>query len=103
MSEDPDGRTALAHRRVEPRPLIAYGRIHPSGLLGDPPLTRLFPKCLPAHPPLPVYRRWMAKVLQPLNEKAAQIATDNIDLLEGSTIEPLLLQVRGRGMVKCGG
>ena len=45
--------------------------------------------------PLPVCRRWMAKVLQPLNEKAAQIATDNIDLLEGSTIEPLLLQVWG--------
>ncbi len=39
----------------------------------------------------------MTKVLQPLNEKAAQIATDNIDLLEGSTIEPLLLQVRMRG------
>ena len=55
------------------------------------------------HPllPFPVCRRWMAKVLQPLNEKAAQIATDNIDLLEGSTIEPLLLQVQGRGW-KCG-
>lgn len=38
----------------------------------------------------------MDKVLQPLNEKAAEIATNNIDLLEGSTIEPLLLQVSVR-------
>ncbi len=35
----------------------------------------------------------MIKVLQPLNEKAAAVVTDNIDLLEGSTSEPLLLQL----------
>uniref|UniRef100_A0A7R9YPK9 Uncharacterized protein n=1 Tax=Chlamydomonas euryale TaxID=1486919 RepID=A0A7R9YPK9_9CHLO len=39
------------------------------------------------------YRGWMAQVLQPLNEKAAAIATDNIDLLDGSSIQPQLLQL----------
>ena len=35
----------------------------------------------------------MKEVLQPLNEKAAQIITERIDLLEASTIEPRLLQL----------
>jgi hypothetical protein len=30
----------------------------------------------------------MAEVLQPLNERAAQIVTEHIDLLESSRIEP---------------
>lgn len=32
-------------------------------------------------------------MLQPLNERAAVIITDNIDLIEGSAIEPLLLRL----------
>ncbi|GAX73465.1 hypothetical protein CEUSTIGMA_g917.t1 [Chlamydomonas eustigma] len=47
----------------------------------------------PEGPTAVAFRQWMSKVLQPLNERAAQIATDNVDLLEGSTIEPLLLQL----------
>ncbi|KAG1673642.1 hypothetical protein FOA52_013306 [Chlamydomonas sp. UWO 241] len=39
------------------------------------------------------YRGWMAQVLQPLNEKAATIVTDNVDLLDGSAIQPQLLQL----------
>lgn len=39
------------------------------------------------------YQQWMELVLQPLNERAAKVVTENIDLLEGSTIEPLLLQL----------
>lgn len=35
----------------------------------------------------------MKTVLQPLNEKAAKIVTEHADLLEGSTVEPLLLQL----------
>ena len=69
----------------------------PTGGLGVGAFTLAIPHTYKDKAPLPSpltsHRRWMAKVLQPLNEKAAQIATDNIDLLEGSTIEPLLLQV----------
>jgi len=39
------------------------------------------------------YRHWMKSVLQPLNEKAAKIVTEHADLLEGSSVEPLLLQL----------
>ncbi|KAK9816448.1 hypothetical protein WJX72_000464 [[Myrmecia] bisecta] len=39
------------------------------------------------------YRQWMKEVLQPLNEKAANIVTSNADLLEASSMEPLLLQL----------
>lgn len=35
----------------------------------------------------------MKTVLQPLNEKAAKIITEHADLLEGSSVEPLLLQL----------
>lgn len=35
----------------------------------------------------------MTEVLQPLNEKAADIITEHIDLLESSRIEPQLLQL----------
>ena len=35
----------------------------------------------------------MKTVLQPLNEKAAKIVTEHADLLEGSSVEPLLLQL----------
>lgn len=38
-------------------------------------------------------RHWMKTVLQPLNEKAAKIVTEHADLLEGSSVEPLLLQL----------
>lgn len=38
-------------------------------------------------------RHWMKTVLQPLNEKAAKIITEHADLLEGSSVEPLLLQL----------
>lgn len=46
-----------------------------------------------AHPYRPWRSVWMTKVLQPLNERAAVIITDNIDLIEGSAIEPLLLRL----------
>lgn len=35
----------------------------------------------------------MKTVLQPLNEKAAKIVTEHADLLEGASVEPLLLQL----------
>ena len=35
----------------------------------------------------------MKTVLQPLNEKAAKIITEHAALLEGSSVEPLLLQL----------
>lgn len=35
----------------------------------------------------------MKTVLQPLNEKASKIVTEHADLLEGSSVEPLLLQL----------
>jgi hypothetical protein len=35
----------------------------------------------------------MSEVLQPLNERAAQIVTEHIDLLESSRVEPQLLQL----------
>ena len=38
-------------------------------------------------------RHWMKAVLQPLNEKAAKIVTEHADLLEGDSVEPLLLQL----------
>ncbi|GFR51542.1 hypothetical protein Agub_g13960 [Astrephomene gubernaculifera] len=39
------------------------------------------------------YRTWMAEVLQPLNERAAQVVTEHIDLLDSPGLEPLLLQL----------
>lgn len=46
------------------------------------------------HHALPaVCRLWMTEVLQPLNERAATIIFDHIDLLESSTIIPELLQL----------
>lgn len=38
------------------------------------------------------YRQWMRDVLQPLNEKAASIIVEHVDLLDTSSIDPLLLQ-----------
>ena len=35
----------------------------------------------------------MTEVFQPLNDRAAEIITKNADLLEGSSMEPLLLQL----------
>ena len=35
----------------------------------------------------------MKAVLQPLNEKAAEIITKHVDLLESASVEPLLLQL----------
>ncbi|KAL4856782.1 hypothetical protein ACK3TF_002845 [Chlorella vulgaris] len=39
------------------------------------------------------YRRWMKVVLQPLNEKAADIVVNHVDLLRTPYIDPLLLQL----------
>lgn len=40
------------------------------------------------------YRTWMVEVLQPLNEKAANIVTEHLDLLDGpGPIEAQLLQL----------
>mmetsp|Transcript_2545 Transcript_2545/g.7227 ORF Transcript_2545/g.7227 Transcript_2545/m.7227 type:complete len:193 (+) Transcript_2545:180-758(+) len=39
------------------------------------------------------YRLWMTEVLQPLNEKAAKVLSENTDLLETDDVEPLLLHL----------
>ena len=39
------------------------------------------------------YRVWFAQVLQPLNEKAARIVVDRIDLLDSAAVVPELLQL----------
>ena len=38
-------------------------------------------------------RQWMKTVLQPLNEKAAEIVVKHADLLQSSRMEPLLLHL----------
>ena len=38
------------------------------------------------------YRHWMCCVLQPLNEKAADVIVNHLNLLEATYIDPLLLQ-----------
>ncbi|KAH7620904.1 hypothetical protein NADE_003513 [Nannochloris sp. 'desiccata'] len=38
------------------------------------------------------YRHWMKSVLQPLNERAADIIINHLNLLESSNIDPVLLQ-----------
>ncbi|CAL8467388.1 g6925 [Coccomyxa elongata] len=40
-----------------------------------------------------IYRQWMKEVLQPLNEKAADIIVRHADLLQSARMEPLLLQL----------
>ncbi|KAG2489113.1 hypothetical protein HYH03_012339 [Edaphochlamys debaryana] len=39
------------------------------------------------------YRVWMTEVLQPLNERAARVVTEHIDLLDSPGLEPMLLQL----------
>ena len=39
------------------------------------------------------YRTWVEEVLLPLSERAARLVVERADLLEGSAIEPLLLQL----------
>lgn len=51
---------------------------------------------LQAQPEGPVgeaYRRWMNLVLQPLNEKAADVIIHHVDLLRTPYIDPLMLQL----------
>ncbi|KAL4447422.1 hypothetical protein ABPG75_004641 [Micractinium tetrahymenae] len=51
---------------------------------------------LQANPEGPVgeaYRRWMKVVLQPLNERAADVIVNHVDLLRTPYIDPLLLQL----------
>lgn len=38
-------------------------------------------------------RTWMKEVLQPLNDKAANAIVDHIDLIEASSVDPLLLKL----------
>ncbi|KAL4427457.1 hypothetical protein ABPG77_000746 [Micractinium sp. CCAP 211/92] len=55
-----------------------------------------FVQALQASPEGPVgeaYRRWMKVVLQPLNEKAADVIVNHVDLLRTPYIDPLLLQL----------
>lgn len=40
-----------------------------------------------------IYRQWMKEVLQPLNDKAANAIVDHIDLIEASSVDPLLLKL----------
>lgn len=39
------------------------------------------------------YRHWMKDVMQPLNERAADIIVDHVNLLESAEIDPRLLQL----------
>ena len=39
------------------------------------------------------YRTWVQQVFMPLSEKAARLVVERADLLESSSIEPLLLQL----------
>ena len=55
-----------------------------------------FRACVRADPEGPVaiaYRSWVREVLMPLSEKAARTVMERADLLEGSEISPLLLQL----------
>lgn len=47
----------------------------------------------PDGPEASAYRQWMVHVLQPLNEKASDIIINGFSLLEGSSIDPQLLQL----------
>ncbi|KAF5842053.1 hypothetical protein DUNSADRAFT_9622 [Dunaliella salina] len=47
----------------------------------------------PDGPEASAYRQWMVHVLQPLNEKASDIIINGFSLLEGSSINPQLLQL----------
>lgn len=38
-------------------------------------------------------RQWMKEVLQPLNDKAANAIVDHVDLIEASSVDPLLLKL----------
>ena len=46
----------------------------------------------PSGPEGVAYRHWMKSVLQPLNEKAADVIVNHLNLLESTTIHPSLLQ-----------
>ena len=52
-------------------------------------------------------RRWMRTVLQPLNEKAADIIVNNVNMLESPRLDPILLQfvahVSAYKVCVCGG
>ena len=50
-------------------------------------------RAVPDGPAAIVYRSWVKAVLMPLSERAAQLVITRADLLEGSGIEPLLLQL----------
>ena len=47
----------------------------------------------PSGPEAVAYRAWVKGVLLPLSAKAADIVVERADLLEGTSIEPLLLQL----------
>lgn len=47
----------------------------------------------PEGPEARCYRLWMKEVMQPLNEKAANIITDHLDKLEAQDMTPMLLQL----------
>ncbi|KAK9824987.1 hypothetical protein WJX81_003806 [Elliptochloris bilobata] len=47
----------------------------------------------PEGPQGQTYRQWMRDVLQPLNEKAAEIVVKHADMLQSNRMEPLLLQL----------
>jgi hypothetical protein len=47
----------------------------------------------PGGPSARCYHMWVREVLLPLSEKAANLVVRRADLLEGSSIEPLLLQL----------
>eukprot|EP00882_Tetradesmus_deserticola_P014431 GHRQ01015346.1.p1 GENE.GHRQ01015346.1~~GHRQ01015346.1.p1 ORF type:complete len:104 (+),score=50.98 GHRQ01015346.1:955-1266(+) len=61
----------------------------------DGTLQRFQELCMaePNGPQAAAYRMWMEKVLQPLNEKAADIIAEHIDLLDAQVVVPELLQL----------
>ncbi|WIA09377.1 hypothetical protein OEZ85_008783 [Tetradesmus obliquus] len=61
----------------------------------DGTLQRFQELCMaePSGPQAAAYKIWMEKVLQPLNEKAASIIAEHIDLLDAQHVVPELLQL----------
>ena len=71
----------------------AGGCLRDDGLTMKPSEFRAAVRADPEGQAASAYRAWVRTVLMPLSEKAAQLVIQRADLLEGSGIEPLLLQL----------
>ena len=65
----------------------------PDGGVMQPQEFRALAAADPSGPIAQSYRTWVREVLLPLSDKAAHVIVERADLLEGSNIEPLLLQL----------